>query len=158
MRFHIKNAEEAQLDALARLDSACFAHPWTCGQLRAYLPDDRHELLLAQDENGRLLGYVGMMTVLDEGYLDKVAVAEDCRRQGVGSALICALLQRARARELAFVTLEVRRSNAAAQGLYAKHGFVPVGLRKNYYQALREDAVLMTHYLERGENNEDPCL
>ena len=58
--------------------------------------------------------------------------------------LIDELEARARKLELAFMTLEVRESNAPAIALYSKHGFVPVGLRKNYYELPRENAVLMT--------------
>ena len=94
------------------------------------------------------MGYVGMMCVLDEGYIANVAVSPDWRRQGIGDALIAELLRRAVSRELAFVTLEVRAGNEAAKALYAKHGFVPVGLRKKYYASPTEDAVLMTKFLK----------
>ena len=67
-----------------------------------------------------------------------------CRRQGVADALVTGLLHRAAAIGLATVTLEVRQSNAPAIALYHKHGFVPVGRRKNYYTAPTEDAILMT--------------
>jgi len=41
------------------------------------------------------------------------------------------------------VFLEVRKSNEAAIALYKKHGYKPVGLRKNYYTSPVEDAVIM---------------
>ena len=146
--MRITDADEAYLDALCALEEQCFSSPWTRGQLRANLPDGQHELLLALDGDGKLLGYVGMMTVLDEGYIGNVAVDPAARRQGIGGALIEELLDRSRKRGLAFVTLEVRESNLAARGLYAGRGFVPVGLRKNYYTAPKENAVLMTYYLQ----------
>ena len=86
--------------------------------------------------------------MLDEGYISNVAVHPDARRQGIGDALIDALAAKAAELELAFLTLEVRESNAPAIALYAKHGFHPVGKRKNYYDAPKEDAVLMTCYLK----------
>ena len=86
--------------------------------------------------------------LLDEGYISNVAVHPDARRQGIGDALIDALAAKAAELELAFLTLEVRESNAPAIALYAKHGFHPVGKRKNYYDAPKEDAVLMTCYLK----------
>ena len=89
-----------------------------------------------------------MMTVLDEGYISNVAVAPEHRRKGCADALITALLSRAALRELSFVTLEVREHNEPAIALYRKHGFVPVGLRKNYYEAPVENALLMTCYLK----------
>ena len=102
--------------------------------------------LAAVAENGAVLGYVGMMFVLDEGYISNVAVAPDFRRQGVADALIAALMTRAEELALAFVTLEVRAGNEPAKSLYAKHGFVPVGRRKNYYDLPKEDAILMTRF------------
>ena len=148
MAANLLDAARSDVDELVALERACFSVPWTKGQIIAELPDRQHELLIARDEQGALLGYVGMMTVLDEGYISNVAVREESRRQGVADALIAELLQRAATRELAFVTLEVRESNEAAQRLYEKHGFVRVGLRRGYYEAPRENAVLMTKYLK----------
>ena len=147
MDYRIGNAEERHLDALHELELSCFSLPWTREQLETQLPDGNHEFLVAES-GGRLLGYVGMMTVLDEGYISNVAVAPSARRQGIASALLSELLRRAGERELAFITLEVRASNAPAIALYEGFGFVPVGLRKGYYEAPKEDAVLMTKLLK----------
>lgn len=140
------DASERWLPAVAALERQCFSDPWSVEMLRTELPDDSHEFLLAV-EGDTLLGYVGLMTVLDEGYLSNVAVSPAYRRQGIAEALLGALLARARARSLSFVTLEVRASNLPAQTLYRKLGFTEVGLRRGYYEHPREDAVLMTLYL-----------
>ena len=103
----------------------------------------RVAILLALGEDGALLGYAVLSTVLDEGNLDNIAVAPDCRRRGVADVLLSALTAFGRAR-LACLMLEVRASNAPAIALYEKHGFRAVGRRKNYYDAPREDAILMT--------------
>jgi len=103
--------------------------------------------LAALDDDGIVLGYVGLMFVLDEGYISNVAVAPEERRQGVADALISALVDRTR-NKLAFLTLEVRESNAAAISLYKKHGFEIVGNRKNYYERPRESALLMTLFFD----------
>lgn len=147
MDWRICNAEKRHLDALVALEHQCFSVPWTRAQLNAELPDAHHEFLLAE-AGEEVLGYVGMMFVLDEGYISNVAVAPDFRRQGIAKALIAALLQRAEALRLSFVTLEVRASNAPAIALYEGFGFVPVGRRKGYYDAPKEDAILMTTFLK----------
>ena len=144
-------AREKHLDGIERIEKQCFSLPWTRENLAAYLPDEMHTMLVAERDDGSVSGYVGLMSVLDEGYISNVAVAEECRRQGVGDALITALLNIARERELSFVTLEVRASNAPAIALYEKHGFSAVGLRKNYYEKPRENAILMTNFLEPRE-------
>ena len=145
MDWRITDAEEWMLPQLAELETLCFSLPWTIEQLRSQLPDEHHVFLTAL-EGEHLLGYVGMMVVLDEGYISNVAVAPEARRKGIGDALITDLVKRAELLELAFVTLEVRQSNAPAAALYEKHGFTAVGRRKNYYDLPREDAVLMTYY------------
>ena len=146
MDYRIIDTTETQLEQIEKIEQQCFSCPWTLDQLRSQLSDDRHVFLAAVAESGAVLGYVGMMFVLDEGYISNVAVAPDFRRQGVADALISALMTRAEELNLAFVTLEVRAGNEPAKALYAKHGFVPVGRRKNYYDLPKEDAILMTRF------------
>ena len=146
MEYRIIDTTEVQLEQIEEIEQQCFSCPWTLDQLRSQLSDDRHVFLAAVAENGAVLGYVGMMFVLDEGYISNVAVAPNFRRQGVADTLISALMTRAEELALAFVTLEVRAGNEPAKSLYAKHGFVPVGRRKNYYDLPKEDAILMTRF------------
>ena len=147
MDYHILDADKRHLDTLVELEHQCFSIPWTRDQLKAELPDEHHEFLVAESGES-VLGYVGMMYVLDEGYISNVAVSPDYRRQGIASALIEALLRRAEELRLSFVTLEVRESNAPAIALYETFGFAPVGRRKGYYDAPKEDAILMTKFLK----------
>lgn len=144
--YRIINAAEAYLPQIEALEKLCFSMPWTVEMLRSQLPDERHEFLAAE-RDGEVLGYVGMMYVLDEGYISNVAVSPEQRRKGIADRLIAELMDAAVRLELSFVTLEVRASNEPAIELYKKHGFVPVGLRKNYYDLPREDAILMTKFL-----------
>ena len=146
MDYRIIDTTQTQLEQIEKIEQQCFSCPWTLDQLRSQLSDERHVFLAAVDAGGTVLGYVGMMFVLDEGYISNVAVAPAYRRQGVADALIAALMRRAEELALAFVTLEVRAGNEPAKSLYAKHGFVPVGRRKNYYDLPKEDAILMTRF------------
>ncbi|MBO6041108.1 MAG: ribosomal protein S18-alanine N-acetyltransferase [Oscillospiraceae bacterium] len=147
MGLCIRSAARSDLERLEELEGQCFAVPWTREQLESQLPDTQHVFLVA-GENERVLGYVGMMTVLDEGYISNVAVAPEARRRGIARALVSTLLGRAEELSLSFVTLEVREHNEPAIALYAGLGFVPVGLRKNYYDSPKENAILMTRYLK----------
>ena len=119
-------------------------------QLQSELPDERHEFLTAELD-GDVVGYVGMMCVLDEGYISNVAVSPRFRRQGIGRALVAEMLRRAEGRQLTFVTLEVRAHNDGAIALYSQAGFAPVGRRRNYYERPREDAILMTLFFNKEE-------
>ncbi len=143
MKLRIVPMTARRLSAVAELERVCFpADPWSENLFRAALENPGAAVLLAE-EDGALLGYAVLSTVLDEGNLDNIAVAPDCRRRGVADALLSALTAFGRAR-LACLMLEVRASNAPAIALYEKHGFQAVGRRKNYYDAPREDAILMT--------------
>ena len=80
----------------------------------------------------------------DEGYITNVAVFPPYRRRGVAGKLLDVFLRFARANHLAFLTLEVRPSNAAAIALYTRFGFREAGRRWNYYDLPREDALILT--------------
>lgn len=144
MNLRIVPMAAAHLPAVAALEKTCFpADPWSEDLYQAALDNPAVAILLAQGEDGGLLGYAVLSTVLDEGNLDNIAVAPHARRQGVADALLSTLAGFGR-EHLACLMLEVRSSNAPAIALYEKHGFAAVGRRKNYYDAPREDAILMT--------------
>ena len=135
------------LSQAAEIERLCFSDPWSEKMLAEHLANPCSLTLAAVGDTGRLLGYVGLLAVVDEGYITNVAVRPDCRRQGVASSLLQALEARGRARNLTFLTLEVRQSNAPARALYEKLGYLQAGLRRNYYENPREDAVIMTKTL-----------
>ncbi len=139
------------IDDIAELEKQCFSIPWTSEQLASQLTDNMHICLAAVDGEGRTVGYVGLMYVLDEGYISNVAVAPAHRREGIGGMLLDTLRERAEEKGLAFLTLEVRQTNEPAKSLYKKHGYVEVGLRKGYYTKPTEDAILMTLFLSEEE-------
>lgn len=139
------------IDDIAELEKQCFSIPWTSEQLASQLTDNMHICLAAVDGEGRTVGYVGLMYVLDEGYISNVAVAPAHRREGIGGMLLDTLRERAMEKGLAFLTLEVRQTNEPAKSLYKKHGYVEVGLRKGYYAKPTEDAILMTLFLSEEE-------
>ena len=144
MNIRIVPMTAAQLPQVTALEERCFpADPWSESVFEAALSSPNTAVLLAQGEDGAILGYAVLSVVLDEGNLDDIAVAPEARRCGVADALLATLTRYGRD-TLAFLTLEVRASNLPAIALYEKHGFVPVGRRKDYYSAPKEDAILMT--------------
>ena len=150
MSFRIVPMTAAHLPQAAALEKVCFpADPWSEELFRTALGRPHTVLLLAEGEDGTVLGYAVLSAVLDEGNLDNIAVAPHCRRQGVADALLSALAKFGRA-SLSVLLLEVRVSNLPAIALYEKHGFVPVGRRKDYYETPKEDALLMTLTLNGG--------
>ena len=149
MNYQLVPMDKSHLAQVAAMERACFSNPWSEAMLAQELYNESVSLVVAEGEDGTVLGYAGLQTVLDEGYINNVAVDQRFRRQGVADELIAAFVRFGRAK-LAFLTLEVRSSNAPAIALYAKHGFREVGRRKNYYDDPREDAILMTLEFANG--------
>ena len=147
MDYQLIPLAHEHLGQAAEIERLCFSDPWSEKMLAEHLANPCSLTLAAVDGVGRLLGYVGLLAVVDEGYITNVAVRPDCRRQGVASSLLQALEARGRARNLTFLTLEARQSNAPARALYEKLGYLQAGLRRNYYENPREDAVIMTKTL-----------
>ncbi len=135
-------ATEKDFDAIAALEKECFSEPWSEAAIKEGFENGTRYLVLKQFE--KTLGYVGVQTVLDEGYITNVAVTKAARRQGVAQKLLTALYDFAKEKGLRFLTLEVRCSNEAARALYEKCGYKPVGQRRNFYSNPKEDAILYT--------------
>ena len=149
--IRIVDTRPEHLDDILLMEQQCFSVPWTRDQLAAQMTDSMYIFLATEDESGRAVGYVGLMYVLDEGYISNVAVSPSRRREGIADMLLTELYARAKAKKLSFLTLEVSESNAPAQSLYKKHGYTEVGMRKGYYSLPKEDAVLMTCFLSEEE-------
>lgn len=151
MYYEIVPMDRSHLEQIAALERECFSHPWTEAMLEEELYNSQASFLVAEDGEGGVLGYAGLHVVLDEGYIDNIAVEEPARKHGVASALLDVFC-RFGAANLAFLTLEVRASNAPAIALYKKYGFQEVGLRPNFYSAPREDAIIMTREFPQNQD------
>lgn len=140
------------LDRLEQLERMCFSRPWSKKMLAEELDNQCAAFLVAvEPETEKAVGYAGLLVVADEGYITNVAVDPSCRRQGVAAQLLQVFDNFAKGNHLAFLTLEVRPSNAAAIALYEGFGFREVGRRRNYYDLPKEDALILTkHYTEEA--------
>ena len=143
MNYQLVPMDRANVRDVAAIERACFSVPWSVDLLEQELYNESASYILAVAEDGTALGYAALSVILDEGSVDRIAVLPEYRRQGVADALLDVFVRFGRV-NLAFLTLEVRESNAAAIALYRKHGFAEVGRRKNYYTDPKEDAVLLT--------------
>lgn len=127
---------------IARLEELCFSEPWSEeGILEAYRLGTR---FFVAEADKKLIGYIGIKAVIDEGYITNIAVFPEFRRKGVAKALLNKVFAFAKEKVLSFVSLEVRPSNTAAVSLYEKAGFKEEGRRKDFYRLPREDALIMT--------------
>ena len=145
MSIQIVPMNADHLEELEKLERLCFSRPWSRKMLAEELENQCAAFLVAQDSaTGQVAGYAGLLVMADEGYITNVAVFPSYRRRGVAAKLISVFENFARGNKLAFLTLEVRPSNAAAIALYKGFGFEEVGRRKNYYDLPKEDALILT--------------
>jgi ribosomal-protein-alanine acetyltransferase len=142
-RVKVRPAVERDLAAVARIEIASFADPWTPGALLGELRADALRLPLVAELDGRVVGYLMAWRVADQLHILNIAADRAVRRAGVGTAMLREAARRALADGLAEATLEVRRSNTGAQAFYHRHGFIQVGVREGYYADNGEDAIIM---------------
>ena len=140
MEIRIMTARE--VPRVAELEKNCFSQPWSEKSVAGELENPLSLWLVAM-EGDRLAGYVGSQTVMDETDMMNLAVGSEFRRQGVGEALVNALVASLKELGSRCLTLEVRDSNGPARALYAKLGFAEVGRRRGYYRDPREDALIL---------------
>ena len=138
----IEKMSREHLSEVASIEEMSFSLPWSLESLELMLTDQASALVALED--GRVLGYVGMMCVLDEGQIINVAVHPDARRRGVGRTLMQAAQAYAKERGIAFLSLEVRESNIAARSMYSSLGWEEQGIRKGFYSHPVENACVMT--------------
>ena len=131
------------LDAIMRVEQSSFSIPWLRESFEHEISENKCARYLVLREDGVAVAYAGVWFVLDEGHITNVAVLPEKRGLGYGEQILQALMQLASDSGMSWMTLECRRSNAAAQGLYRKLGFVDVGYRKGYYADNHEDALIM---------------
>ncbi|MDO5135386.1 MAG: ribosomal protein S18-alanine N-acetyltransferase [Eubacteriales bacterium] len=135
------------LEQVLEIENAVFSVPWTREGFFTYLTKE-NAMFLVVEEKGRILGYCGLLMVLDEGDVTNVAVREERRREGIGGFLVGGMIRLARQQGIKIIHLEVRKGNCTAIRLYQRLGFRRDGLRKGYYTSPPEDAVLMSLYEE----------
>ncbi len=139
----------ADLPEVLAIENASFATPWSAETFANLLARPNAHLVSAVDDADRVRGYAAVWFAGPEGELGDLAVHPSARRCGIGSALVAAVIEEARARGAAEIFLEVRESNEAAQKLYLGHAFEIVGRRPGYYSGPVEDALVMRRLLAR---------
>ena len=134
--------KQAHVAQIAQLEKICFPDPWSENSIASEL-DNKLAYWLVALEGDTVAGYIGSQTVMGETDMMNVAVHPDYRRQGIAQALVTGLVEALKEKESHCLTLEVRASNAPAQKLYEKLGFLQIGRRPRYYHNPREDALIL---------------
>jgi ribosomal-protein-alanine N-acetyltransferase len=125
------------------IERRIFPSPWSIGLYMSEIAQPATRAYYVAFVGSELVGYGGMMVVVGEAHVTNIGVAPEWQRHGIGRRLLLQLAREARQRSAQHLTLEVRVSNAGAQALYHEFGFVPAGIRKNYYAEVNEDALVM---------------
>jgi [ribosomal protein S18]-alanine N-acetyltransferase len=128
------------------IEQQVFPEPWSHAVFVSELALRTGRDYRVAREGREMVGYIGLMFVEDEAHVTTVAVAPERQGQGVGTQIMLGAMRIALEHECRRVSLEVAVGNARAQALYRRFGFVPVGVRKNYYQLTGEDAYVMWAY------------
>ncbi len=133
----------SHLKSVIAIERRIFPSPWSLGLYLSEITQPATRAYYVACVGPDVVGYAGMMVVVGEGHVTNIGVAPEWQRHGVARRLLLKLAAEARERSAQHLTLEVRVSNAGAQALYHEFGFVPAGIRKNYYSEVHEDAIVM---------------
>ena len=139
----IVELKEEYCSQVAEIEKKTFSMSWS---EKAFLeciehPDRHYFCAVCKEE---VLGYCGYWGVLDEAEIYNVAVKDDSRGRGIGKLLLTKLIDYGKSDNRKRFLLEVRCGNKAAISLYKKLGFKEDGIRPNFYDEPKEDALLMS--------------
>jgi len=140
----IRRMTDADVEAVYAIEASTFPLPWSEESFHHEMTDNpAARYLVAAEDDGTVIAYAGAWMIFEEAHITNIAVEQYSRGKGIGEAITAALIQYAANLGVQYMTLEVRRSNLVAQGLYRKLGFEKLGVRKRYYPDNDEDALLL---------------
>ncbi len=145
----VQPMSDAHLDDVAEIERRCFPEdPWSRSLFMDALERENNKYLVASDTdvNDSVMGFIGMSIVGDEAHIDNLGVHPEYRRRGIGTSLVIACVDNAREIGVRNMTLEVSVENHVAQVIYQRLGFVPAGVRRNYYEVIGHDALVYWLY------------
>lgn len=131
------------LDGVAALQAQSFIRPWSVDAIRWELQQNPVARLFLLEDAAHLLGFCACWIVAGEVHINSLAIAPAVRRQGHARRLLREVFRSAAREGAHAATLEVRRSNTAAVALYTALGFAVEGVRRDYYEQPREDALIL---------------
>ncbi len=147
MNMNLSFRKMVKEDALAveKVEKACFNMPWSRESFWREASNDKAYYLLAIDNDNaeKVVGYVGVWILLNEGQITNVAVMPEYRDKGIGRQMLERIIEICKKKDATAITLEVRPSNHKAIHLYESLGFKSVGRRRGYYEDNGEDAQIM---------------
>ena len=143
----LHDMEIRDIPGVLEIERMSFSAPWPESAFLQEILKSYAYSRVAEKEK-KVIGYLCVNYVLDEGHIMNLAVHPDFRRQGIATLLMGEAIHELRRRGCDALYLEVRVSNYTARNFYERFGFGIAGIRKDYYTSPREDAVLMMGRLQ----------
>ena len=131
------------LRGVMAIERQVYPRPWSPNLFLSEMNESRNRCYLVARLDREVVGYGGLICYGDEAHVTNVAVDPLHQRHKIATRLFHDLMLGAIEMGAEAVSLEVRVTNWGAQRLYGRFGFRPVGVRKNYYQEINEDALIM---------------
>ncbi len=131
------------LDEIMDIETLSFKTPWSRESFEAEIGDNNLAYYMVLVYKDHVVAYGGMWFVIDEGHITNIAVHPVCRGKGWGKKIVEGMVEFAKSKGVARLTLEVRTKNEVAIKLYENLGFKGCGIRPGYYQDTKEDALIM---------------
>ncbi len=128
-----REASRFDIDELYFLERDIFSDAWSREPLESQISDTATRGILLSLNREEIVAYICYYFVADSVHIARVAVKKNHRCKGYGISILDELVSSLKAKGAKEFSLEVRKSNEAAIGLYEKAGFVNLGERKNYY-------------------------
>ena len=141
--LEVTKMRRRHLRGVMAIERQAYSRPWTPNLFMAEMsePNNRNYLVARIDKD--VVGYAGLICYGDEAHITNIAVDPMLQGHGIAHRLLAEEIVAARDLGATAVSLEVRVTNWRAQRVYARFGFHPVGIRRNYYAELHEDALIM---------------
>ena len=147
MKLEIDKMELSDLEQISDKLQQEFDDFWTPNILKQELENKNklNSYYIVAKQNQEIVGFAGIVNIIDEIHIMNIVVKKDKRNKGIGSALLKEIINISTKLQSKAITLEVNENNEPAIKLYKKYGFNQVGLRKKYYNNTY-DAYIMTKY------------
>lgn len=143
----VREMTSEDISTVENIEKSIFSLPWSSASFQDAI-DSPNNIYLVCEVDGEIAGYCGLWTVLGEGNITNMAVADNYRRMGIAERLMTEMERRGKELDVNTFFLEVRVGNTAARSLYRKMSYKEIGTRKRFYERPIEDAIVMSKICE----------
>lgn len=154
--IEIRKMLDSDIEDISLLEKRIFKNPWSYESFKGALENDFSHYFIVK-KNDEIIGYFGMIIVLDECQIHNIGILSEEQNNGYGNKIMEFIIDYCNKNNINYITLEVREYNFKAIKLYEKYGFKKMSRIKGYYTNPTEDGLLMRvdlgEEIERFENS-----